>query len=440
VTANKFLLLAGAAMLITAGAQTASAQTARGALAGAQDAQSNFRRDRNISVRQRPHEGYEALGLRAGAFMVWPKLTSTVERTDNVYATATDEESDTVFHITPELNATSNWSRHSLSAYARAVINRFVDFETENTEDYSVGAVGRLDILRNAEANAGIDFSRLTEPRTSSSSPVNSAEPIQYELTSGYLSGSREFNRLRLSGRLDSRKFNYLNGETTTGTPVLQDDRDRTVNTAMARVDYAVSPDTALFFQVAANKRAYRLNNPPAALYPAFVNRDSDGIEALVGANFEISALMRGELGVGYIKQQFDEAGFRDISGLGVRGQVEWFPTQLTTLTLTGSRTVEDAGIIGASGYLSSNIGAQVDYELLRNVILSGQVGYGEDDYRGIDRTDERVTAGVSATYLMNRNVGVTVGYSRFDQSSKGAGGGDDFTVNKVGATLTLQY
>jgi hypothetical protein len=32
------------------------------------------------------------------------------------------------------------------------------------------------------------------------------------------------------------------------------------------------------------------------------------------------------------------------------------------------------------------------------------------------------------------------VGYSYFDQSSSGAAGGADFAVNKVGATLTLQF
>jgi hypothetical protein len=73
-------------------------------------------------------------------------------------------------------------------------------------------------------------------------------------------------------------------------------------------------------------------------------------------------------------------------------------------------------------------------------VIVSGQAGYGSDDYKGVARNDKRYTAGVSATYLLNRSLGVTVGYNHFKQNSRGAAGSGDFSVDKVGATLTLQY
>lgn len=431
VIAHRRVLLAGLAIASIAAAAPATAQNVE----QAGEAYSNFRRDRNVSVRQRPHPGYEALGLRAGAFMVWPKVSASVERNDNIFATATNEQDDTIFRVTPEVSATSLWSRHALNAYARATVNRFADFETENTEDYSVGANGRIDVLRTAQINAGVDWSRSTEPRTTATSE-GQARPVQFEVTSAYLAGAREFNRLRLSSRLATQHFVYLSRPGNRP----QDDRDRTVTTLTGRADYALSPDTAFFVQVAGNKRAYRLENPPAAAFPAFVDRDSEGVEILAGANFEISALMRGEIGLGYLSQEYDAVAFNKIDGFGARGQLEWFPTQLMTVTLTGSRTVEDAGIPGSAGYLSSNIGGQVDYELLRNVIITGRAGWGEDEYKGIDRTDKRNTAGVSATYLMNRNLGVTVSYDRFKQTSRGSAGGNDFTVNRVGATLTLQY
>lgn len=439
--ANKRILLAGVALVFASSVGVAAAQeSTRGALAQSSETYSNFQRDRNVSVRQRPHPGYEALGLREGAFMVWPKITTTVEYNDNIFATGQDTVSDTIWHVTPEIDLTSNWSRHELDAYVRSTINRYSSNTSENTNDYSVGANGRLDVLRTAQITAGGDFSRLTEPRTSAPSQAlgTLSHPTQYELLSAYLSGAREFNRLRLSARLDARNFTYTN---RSGNPQ-QHDRDRLLTIYTGRADYAVSPDTAVFLQIAANNRDYRLSATPSVLatYPGFQSRDSKGVEALVGANFEVSALARGEIGVGYIKQSFDNATFKDISGFGARAQVEWFPTQLTTVTFTGSRTIEDAGIIGASGYLSTNLGAQVDHELLRNVILSANASYGNDDYKGIDRQDKRYGAGISGTYLLNRSVGVTVGYNYFKQNSRGAAGSGDFDVNKIGATLTLQY
>ncbi|MFC3069212.1 outer membrane beta-barrel protein [Phenylobacterium soli] len=436
VNATKRSLFCGVALACAASFEPAFAQQAlRGQPANT--GYSNFQRDRNISVRQRPHPGYEALGLREGAFMVWPKLNTTVEYNSNVFAQDSNAQSDTVWHIAPELDISSNWSRHELDAWARATINRYSDFSSENTNDVEVGTQGRLDVMRNAQINAGADYIRATEPRTAPTSQ-GLAHPTQYDLTTAYLSGAREFNRLRLSGRLDAQNFIYLN---RSGNPQ-QHDRDHALYIATERADYAISPDTAWFVQVSENKRDYRLAATPGVLvtYPFFENRDSKGVQVLTGANFEISALMRGEIGIGYMKQDYDNPRFNKISGLGANAQLEWFPTQLTTVTFTGSRTIEDAGILGASGYLSTNVGAQVDHELLRNVVLSANASYGNDDYRGADRKDKRYAAGVSATYLFNRAVGVTVGYNHFKQDSSGANGSGNFNVDKVGATLTLQY
>ncbi|MDO8408739.1 MAG: outer membrane beta-barrel protein [Phenylobacterium sp.] len=436
MTANKRVLAASAAIAVAAGfTPAAEAQTARGALNQVSGAESNFARDRNISVRQRPHEGYEALGLRLGTFMAYPKVSVTAEHNDNIYGVATNETDDLIWRVQPEISLNSGWSRHALQARARASINRYQDNGSEDTDDYTVGASGRLDVSRATQIAAGADWSRMTEPRTSSSTPQASTAPIQYDLASANVGLSHEFNRLRVSGRYDIREYDYEDGRTAAGTPIEQDDRDRKVHAVTARADYAVSPATALFVEVSRNWREYDLTPPAVAL-----TRDSEGTQALVGANFELGALVRGEVGVGYITQEYDDPRFDELEGLGARAQVEWFPTQLTTVSLTGSRTVEDSGIPGSSGYLSTNVGAQVDHELMRNIILTGQASYGQDEYEGVDRDDDRLNLGVSGTYLLNRYAGLTVAYSYFDQSSGGADGGNDFKVNKLGATLTLQF
>ncbi|WP_269714838.1 outer membrane beta-barrel protein [Caulobacter sp. NIBR2454] len=411
------------------------AQTARGALNSASDAQGNFARDRNVSVRQRPHPEYDAMGIRSGAFMLYPQVTASVDYSDNIYGAATNKADDFIFKVQPSLSLASTWSRHALSAYANAAINRYVDFSTEDTEDFAFGADGRIDIVRGSNIALGGNYNRITEPRTSSSTPTGSVDPIQYDLTQFNIAGVHELNRLRLSARGDYRKFNYDDGRTVAGAPVEQDDRDREITSFTGRAEYALSPATAFFVQGAVNKRDYRLQPPVSAL-----DRDSDGYEVLAGANFELSALMRGEFGVGYISQKFDDPTAKKIDGLGARAQVEWFPTQLTTVTFTGARSIEDSGIPGSSGYLSSAVGAQVDHELRRNIILTGKLDYANDDYDGIERKDKRFNAGVSATYLLNRRLGVVAGYSYFDQNSKGLNGGEDFKVNRVSLGLTGRF
>jgi hypothetical protein len=404
-------------------------------------APSNFNRDRNISVTQRAHPEYEALGIHLGGFMLYPKLTTNAQYNDNIFA-AEQPTADAVFQIAPSFSLNSNWSRHALNFYANGVLNRFAQNSNQDTDNYSVGGNGRLDVLRSAQVTAGFDVSRLTEARTSAGSQGNEF-PVQYRQDTVYIAGDREFNRLKLSGRFDWQKYDYF--DRPGNTP--QDDRNHSVMTETVRGDYALSPDTALFVSIAHNSRNYELSSSPVIdgvpEFPDFVDRDSNGYEVLAGANFELAALIRGEIAVGYLDQKYHAAGLQDTSGLGARGQVEWFPSQLTTVTLTGTRTVEDSAVIGSSGYLSTNLNAQVDHELLRNLILSANVGYGNDTYKEIDRDDRRYTAGFSATYLMNRRIGLKFSYSYFNQDSTGVNVLPQFrkfNVNVVGLGVTLQY
>jgi hypothetical protein len=299
-----------------------------------------------------------------------------------------------------------------------------------------------LDVLRQANVTGGFDFSRLTEPRTSAGTE-GQAFPVAYRLTTAYISGTRTFNRLKLSAHLNWNQYDYL--ETPGNQP--HDDQDRQVTFGTVRADYAINPDTAVFIEITGNDRNYRLSSSPvvggAPVFPGFVNRDAQGVGGLVGANFELAALVRGEIGVGYQHQNYKDKIFSDYSGLGARAKVEWFPSQLTTVTFTGSRTVEDAELIGASSYLSNNVAVRVDHELLRSLILSATGSFGDDDYRGIDRTDKRNSFGVSASYLMNRRVGLTLAYNHFKNSSSGADVDPAFrhySVDRVGLTVTVQY
>ena len=434
MTADKRVLMAGAAIAIAAGLSTPAAAQSAGRMAAASDAQTNFARDRNVAVMQRPREGYEAVGLRMGSFMAYPKVSLGAEHNDNIYATDGAEIDDLVWRVAPEINVSSDWSRHALNAYARASILRYQDFGTEDSEDLSVGASAQIDMQRNSFISLGADWADLVEPRTSPNAAVGALEPTAYETTAARAAVSHELNRLRLSGGYSFKSFDYEDGRNLAGGIVAQQYRDRDEHVVTARADYAVSPATALFVEVSRNVRDYRLARPAVTLV-----RDSEGTQALVGSNFELSATTRGEIAVGYLSQEYDDPTLSDIDGFGARAQVEWFPTQLTTVTFTGSRTIEESAAPGSAGYTSANVGVKVDHELMRNVILTGNVSQGKDDYQGITREDDRFNAGVGATYLLNRHVGVTVAYSHMDMDSSGVGG-QDFKVNKVGATLALQF
>jgi hypothetical protein len=424
------------AMGAAAQAGSALAQSTSSTLAQAQ-AQSGdmFARDRSVAVRDRPHPEYEAMGLPLGGFTVYPKLDIIGEYNDNVFATASGAVDDVILRLRPEVAVSTDWSRSSLTAYIRSTISQYAEYDSENTTDYDLGAAGRLDVSRAMNIVGGASFGHQSEPRTTASSGSQSEKPIEYDVTSGYVAATRTSGRVKLSGRADIRAYDYEDGYTSAGVVVDQDDRDRTNTSFTGRADVALSPATALFIQGTANERDYDVASTLTT-----AARDSSGYEILAGANFELGAVARGEIAAGYIEQNFDESVYKDLSGLGARVSLEWFPTQLTTVTLTGARTIEDSAIIGSGGYVSTNLAVQVDHEFQRNVILSGQVTYGNDDYDGIDRTDKRFGAQASATYLINRHLGASVAVSHYEQSSDGADNGVSFDLNKLMVSLVTQF
>lgn len=397
----------------------------------AQDLASNFKRDKNVTVRERPRPDYEAVGLKTGGFTLYPRVTIGVEHNDNIYATRNNEQTDEIWRVKPELAARSNWSRHALGAFASASINRYADFGTEDTEEYTVAVNGRLDIVRGSNISGSLQYQALTEPRTSPQSPVGSIKPIEYDLITSKLTGVKEFNRIRLTGNLSDMDYDFNDGLTTSGAVVEQDTRDRNEFYYGGKLEYAVSPDTALFLALLGNNKDYDL---------AIAGRDSDGYVATVGANFELTDVVRGNLAVGYMKQTYDNPLYGKIDGLSAEGKVEWFPTALTTVTATGGRTIEESVAGGSPGYISNNIGLNIDHELLRNVLLSANASYGKDEYEKIDRDDKRTGAGASVAYLLNRRVGVFLTYTYLEQKSSGAARGTTFTDNKLAASVALQF
>jgi hypothetical protein len=400
----------------------------------AQDLGSNFKRDKNVSVRQRPRPDYEATGQKTGGFTVYPRVTVDLEHNDNIYAVASGKTDDNIWRVKPEVAVRSDWSRNALGFFAGGNIIRYADKSSENAEEYTVSANGRIDIERGSNITGSVQTQKLVEPRTAPTSPSAAGKPVKYDLNSGSVALVKEFNRLRVTGRLDDKDFNYDDVRNIAGTGVVdQDFRDRNEFYYGGKAEYAASPDTAVYVAVTGNKKSYDTNI-------ATLNRDSDGYVAGVGANFDVSELVRGDLQVGYMKQSYDNVLFKNISGFNAAGRVEWFPTQLTTLGINGSRSIEESTAPGSAGYISNNIGASIDHELLRNVLLSAAASHGKDNYKGVDRDDKRDNFSATATYLLNRRVGLFLTYNYLKQSSSGVAKGSSFKDNKLIASVALQF
>lgn len=403
------------------------------AAAGSVQAQSLYERNENIPVTSRPHPEYDALGVHVGSFTMYPRISLSGTYDDNIFGLP-DKTSGFIASVAPSADFVSNWSRHSLEFNLRYEHDQYVDHSSESSDEYSLTSTGRLDIDHASAATFRFDVAQLTESRTSPDSFAGLREPVKYDVVTTGASIYREFDRLRLDGELSNSFYSFYDTPLLNGLTFNESSRDENSTYERLRASYALDPDIAFFVQVTPNQSHF-LHAPT----DGFSDFDSSGYSLTAGVNGQITHLITGDVGLGYYSQNYDDSRISTVSGFAYNADVHYFPTQLITVSAQASHSISPSGIPGTPASSLDSVYVRADYELRRFIIISPDASYARYTYPGTDRVDNRYGAGLSATYLVNRTIGVTGSYSFLRQDSNGGFGGISFDDNRFSVTLTLQ-
>jgi len=427
-------------ILIAAGlASLALAAAPRAALAQEGDVLTDFRlptprlpRDGFVTVRERPHPLYDPVPIRIGKLELLPSATADALYDSNIFATR-DPTGDVA--LRGRIGTRASWISGPATVRADAALDRrqYLDHGSQSTTDYLLSSNLAYAVRRDTGLFAGIRAARETESLNDPAAPLNRREPSQYTSLSAYAGAAHAFDRLRIAGRVSAEDRSFSTGIDQFGEPIDQSFRDRTLYTAELGAEYAVSDATSLYAEGSLNRRDYRNR---VAIEPA---RDSQGFRIEAGAGFMLTPLIRTRIGLGYFRQDFDSPAFSTIAGLAVRARLDYAVTQLLTLSVTGSRGVEEASTIGTGGYVASRVGLSADYELLRNLIISASAGYERDRFDTIDRRYAIKRAALSATWRLSPRLSLNAGYEGRDQDTSGLAPGRDFVRHQFTVGITLE-
>jgi len=169
---------------------------------------------------------------------------------------------------------------------------------------------------------------------------------------------------MRLGGDLAVLDFDDVTANN--GNTLNQDDRDRMETEGNFRPCYEIVPQYEAFVRTAVNNRNY-----DDSVDDNNIKRDSQGWEVTAGVALDLGCVTYGNVFAGYMSQDYDDPMLKTVDGVGFGGDITWNPTRLTTVQFAIARTVEKSTLNGAAGALSTRFRADVDHELLRNVILS---------------------------------------------------------------------
>jgi len=386
-----------------------------------------------VTSRQRPE--LDPLGIRAAGFLIYPSLAVSEQYNDNIFADARDEVDDFITFIRPGVKVNSDWNNHALNFRADANIAKYAHNVDEDYENYAFGTDGRLDITRNQSLFVNALYSHLTQIR-GDPDDRRGRFPGGYDLytiTGGY---NHVFNRLSVRLEGTGAQYDYDNIPAV-GTTINQDVRDRTDGIGTLRAAYELSPGYSAFLLGSYNNRSYDIERDTES---GRVQRSSDGYEVGLGAELALTGVTTGEVYVGYRSQFYDDPSLPTIDGVQGGASIYWNATTLTTITGKVERTIEDttfnttdrATQTPAAGYFRTRYGFIVDHELLRNLLLQASLFGIQEDFSGINRSDDSLLATVGAKYLMNRYLDISIDYGYTDRSSQF----NNFSQNT--ATLTL--
>ena len=355
----------------------------------------------------RLHPETDALGIRAGGFLIFPKVTVDEGVNDNIYATNGGTVSDLVTVVNPQVMARSDWNNHSATVSASESHSVYAGHATENTDDYTIAGTGRLDIARDGTLSVNAGYSRLHEPRTSPDNTFGKT-PTAYSLGSLGVRTYDKFNRLSIGFDTAAQKYEYTDVPTSVGDFIQQKDRDRWELSQAVRAGYEIVPEYEAFVRAAVDDRAYA-----HAVDSTGFRHSSVGGDIRAGLTIDLTGLTFGEIGVGYLTRRYDDPRFSPVQGPSALIGLTWNATPLITVRLDGARTVEEAVVVGASGMVRTAGSVTIDHELLRQLVLDARFGVAADQYRGITQHQVTLTGDFAATYRFDHNVYGTVKFTR---------------------------
>lgn len=384
----------------------------------------------DLPVKMRQHPGYEPGGIRSGSWMLNPSLTAGTLYDSNVFSSSTLQRSDLAAVVEPSMRARTMWDRHGIDLKVGVQSTHYSSNPGLDQTNYGIRGNGWIDVARDFAILTSFQASHLNEGVGTLSSPVNAAQPTPYDLLSGDVTVRKQFNRWAASMGVGVESYNFGSTRAMDGTIIRQDARDGQIYSVHARTDYAISPNAGWFAAAEYNQRELRGT--------ASQNLDSRGYRAFTGLNIALTRLVTGEFGVGYAQQRFEDRAIGTIDGPTYRAVLSWRPTRLIDVSFKAEQTVTQTSDTSTTSVVANSLQLSIDYELLRNVIISVAGGIEKDRFHDQIRSDQVTTVDSRIKYLPNRFGTISL-FHRYSQRDSNIPG---FSYDKhlMGFNATAQF
>ncbi|TMJ06043.1 MAG: hypothetical protein E6G97_01805 [Alphaproteobacteria bacterium] len=342
-------------------------------------------------------DAFAQLGLRAGAFLVLPAVEVLGGYDTNPARTATGRPSAFVT-VSPELLAKSDWQRHEVTVALRGSYTAYGQTPELDRPSADNKITGRLDVTRDT---ALIGEGTLVVGTDNPGSPNVQAGLSRFPIftTFGSSAGIQQrFNRIEVTAKGTVERTQFQDSVFTDGTTESNADRDFNRYAALMRTSYDLMPGIKPFVEASYDTRIHDQQIDRFGL-----QRDSTGWSVKGGSTFAFWRILTGEIAVGYLERNYKDPSLLPLQGFLFDASLIYSLSALTSIKLTAATVAGETTVPGTAGILTRNAGIEVEHAFRRWLIGAVKFNYGNDDYVGSTRKDDRFAIAGTITYKMNR-------------------------------------
>lgn len=342
-------------------------------------------------------DAFAQLGLRAGAFLVSPAIEVYGGYDTNPARTPGGHPSAFVT-VSPELIAKSDWQRHEVIATLRGSYTAYGQTPELDRPSADGKITGRLDVTREtALIGEGTLVVGTDNPGSPNVQAGLSRFPVFTTLGTS-LGVQQRFNRLEVTVKGTAERTQFQDSVFTDGTTASNADRDFNRYAALMRTSYDLMPGIKPFVEASYDTREHDLQ------FDRFgVQRDSTGWYVKGGSSFAVTRMITGELSVGYLERDYKDPSLQPLQGFLFDASLVYSLSALTNIKLTAATVAGETTVPGTAGILTRNAGIEVEHAFRRWLIGAVKFNYGNDDYVGSTRKDDRFAISGLITYKLNR-------------------------------------
>jgi hypothetical protein len=342
---------------------------------------------------------FDPLGIQVGAFNFKPAIeviggydtnpARTANRTPSLYAV-----------VAPELTFKSNWSRHEFAGDLRGGYVAYRELPSQNRPNADSKLTGRIDVTRDTRVDLETRFLVGTDNPGSPNIQAGLSKLPIFTTLGGTAGLGQRFNRFDVSLKGGVDRTVYQQSTFTDGTSASNDDRNFNRYGTLLRGSYELTPAIKPFIEAGADRRVHDLEVDVFGYY-----RNSDGRSIKAGTTFELTRIITGEVALGWLTRRYQDPTLPEFSGLTFDASLTWVASALTTAKLTAVTRADESRVPGVSGVFTHEVALQVEHAFRRWLTATGKLLYGNDDYVGSPRDDNRYSASAAITYKLSREL-----------------------------------